>query len=786
LVGEILQKVADPPQELRELVVDGSEGNPFYVEELIKMLIEDGVIARGEDRWGVSLERLADVRVPSSLTAVLQARLDSLPAEERGLLQRASVVGRQFWDQVVGELAADAIAKDEVVPLLGSLRAREMVYRRERSAFVGAQEYTFKHSVLRDVAYETVLLKVRQRYHGQVAAWLESHAGQRLAEYYGVIAAHYELAGEAERALEYLLQAGDRSRSLGAYREAAADYERALVILRASGEVDRTARLLMKLGLTYHNAFQFEEARQAYEKGFAVWQQAGAKRTAHAQSAEMRPAPHALRVASSAVSTLDPAEATDITSIRVIVQLLCGLVALTPDGSVEPEVARTWEMLEGGRRYVFHLRDDVLWSDGVPVTAADFEYAWKRVLDPATGSPNAGYLYDIKAGEAFNRGVLAGADDVGVRAQDERTLTVELEEPTSYFLQLLTYSVASPVPRHVVQALGGEWTEPDHIVTNGAFRLAGWDRDSAIVLDRSPTYHGDFLGNVRRVVISIQAQHGRLDAYEEDGLDLVGVDRLTPVQTDQARQRHADEYVSMPVPGTDYIGFDVGRPPFDDPRVRRAFALATDRAKVADVIQRGLVFPATGGFVPPGVPGHSPGIGLPYDPEQARLLLAEAGFARGCGFPDVECLASQRSGIDAELEYLQSSWLENLGIRVRWTRLAWGALLDRLWQRKPHVWMMTWIADYVDPDNFLRVAEWRHGIRWRNQAYDELIEAARRVSDPQRRLNMYRQADRILVEEAPVVPLAYDRSHILVKPWVRTRSLGSLVRHYKDFTIEPH
>jgi oligopeptide transport system substrate-binding protein len=277
-----------------------------------------------------------------------------------------------------------------------------------------------------------------------------------------------------------------------------------------------------------------------------------------------------------------------------------------------------------------------------------------------------------------------------------------------------------------------------------------------------------------------------LKAYEQGALDLTTLGQLSPAEIDQARQRHPDEYVSMPVPTTSYIGFDAGSPPFDDLRVRRAFALATDRAKLADVVERGLVFPATGGLVPPGVPGHSPGIGLPYDPEQARLLLAEAGFAHGSGFPDVECLARQGRGGDAALDYLETVWLENLGIQVRWTRLAFGALLDRLQQRKPHLWLTGWMADYADPDNFLRVASWRHQAGWHNWEYDELIDAARRVSDPQRRIEMYRHADRILVEEAPIVPLGYGLRHILVKPWVTTRSLGSYTWFYKDFTIEPH
>jgi oligopeptide transport system substrate-binding protein len=471
----------------------------------------------------------------------------------------------------------------------------------------------------------------------------------------------------------------------------------------------------------------------------------------------------------------------------VVDHLFSGLVTWTPDLSVEPDVARTWEVLDGGRRYVFHLRDDVLWSDGVPVTAADFEYAWKRVLDPATDSPVAGLLYDIRAAQQYHQGKLASADHVGVRAQDEWTLVVELEGPTAYFLQLLTHSLAFPVPRHIVQLLGDDWLGPERIVTNGPFRLAKWDRDRTIVLERSPTYHGPFPGNVRRVVITAWDAPSQLKAYEQDALDLVDLlPLLPPAEADMVRRRHADEYISMPVPETWYVGFDAGRPPFDDRRVRRAFALATDRGQLADTVQRGLEFPATGGLVPPGMPGHSPRIGLPYDPQQARLLLAEAGFPGGRAFPDVEFLVPQSPGNLPTLEYLQSAWMEDLGVRVEWTRLEWGALLDRLYERPPHLWLVGWWADYADPDNFLRAASWIHQTGWRDQSYDELINSARRVLDPERRFEMYRQADKILVEEAPVLPLTYGRTRLLAKPWVSFPPLGLGVWHYKDFTIEPH
>ncbi|NIN66300.1 MAG: hypothetical protein GTO63_16740, partial [Anaerolineae bacterium] len=210
LVAEILKLAGEVPLELRELVVSGAEGNPFYVEELIKMLIEDGVILTGEGIWRVEPQRLAQVEVPSTLAGVLQARLDSLPPQERSVLQQASVVGRLFWDRLVAHIQAEGGegGNPQLVPVaLNALRQRELVYRREESAFAGAVEYLFKHEVLREVTYESVVKHLRRVYHGLVGEWLISQGGDRIAEYSGLIAEHLLLAGRKEQAGEYFTQA---------------------------------------------------------------------------------------------------------------------------------------------------------------------------------------------------------------------------------------------------------------------------------------------------------------------------------------------------------------------------------------------------------------------------------------------------------------------------------------------------------------------------------------------------------------------------------------------------
>jgi class 3 adenylate cyclase/tetratricopeptide (TPR) repeat protein len=278
LVAEVLQKVPQLPKDLRELVVESAEGNPYYVEELVKMLIEDGVIVRGEPHWQVQPDRLAKVRVPPTLTGILQARLDALPQPERSVLQRASVVGRLFWDSVVGELASDADEGMEVEPLLGALRERELVFQREQSAFADAREYTFKHNILRDVTYETVLRKLRRRYHAQVARWLEAHAGERLGEYLGVIAGHYELAGEAGKAAGYLRRSGEEAYKVSAFRDARDAFQRALKLLPPEQATERSAVLVL-LGQTWVHLGDFAAANDRREEGLALARAAGNRQT---------------------------------------------------------------------------------------------------------------------------------------------------------------------------------------------------------------------------------------------------------------------------------------------------------------------------------------------------------------------------------------------------------------------------------------------------------------------------------------------------------------------------
>jgi len=274
LVADLLQKVPDIPPDLGEIIQRSAEGNPFYVEEVCKMLIEDGVIVPGEDRWRVEMGRLQAVRVPPTLTGVLQARLDSLPAAERGLLQRAAVVGREFWDDAVAELSGEGEPAGELAANLAAAQSRELIFPRPRSSFAQTHEYIFKHALLRDVTYETVLLKARRRYHRQVAGWLEAHAGARLAEYTALIAYHYELAREAALAAGWFRRAGSEALRRSAHADSRAAFERALALWPTDDPAGRI-RVLLGMGSACEKMADYPPAEEHLAAALELARQIG-------------------------------------------------------------------------------------------------------------------------------------------------------------------------------------------------------------------------------------------------------------------------------------------------------------------------------------------------------------------------------------------------------------------------------------------------------------------------------------------------------------------------------
>ena len=766
-----------------------TEGNPFFLAETIKALFEAGLVHLEAGGWQGDLARVSQAELPLPLGVVeaIRSRLRQLDGEARQALDMAAVLGREFNFDLLS--AAGKQSETATLEALDTLLRRRFIG--EGSGPLG-RDYAFHHHKIQEVVYADIPLRRRQHLHALAGKALEAISTPNVDEVAGEIAHHFSQGwqieiGLAPKVIRYLLLAGDQARMAYAHQEAIDYYTQALAIQKELGEHEQAARTYMKLGLVYHTTFDFAQAHQAFEEGFALWQQPK-REEPHKLGA---PAPHALRIRWRSPYTLDPGLCGEYVSSMVINQLFRGLVSTGPDLDIVPEVAQGWQVLEGGRRYRFDLRPDARWSDGCPLTAHDFEFALKRVLDPATGAMPS-ELLAIKGARAFHRGESVDSNQVAVQALDNYTLEIELEEPVSHFLYILTHVKAYPVPQHVVEAHGADWTEVEWLVGNGPFCLEAWDRCEQMILVRNPFYFGYQGGNVEHVVLhfpqdsSTQDLSAPLEQYLRGELDILTLTDASTREGDRIRRQHAAEYMSAPWLFTIYLGFVTNRPPFDDVRLRQALALAVDREALANVDLRGMYNPGTGGFVPPGMPGHSPQIGLAYQPDRARELLKAAGYTAGSGFPMLEGLSVPP--IDPLLtQFLQTQWQENLGLQVAWDVADWHFFQDRLRCAPPHVYMLATFANWLDPSDILDYDIERRRSRWTNPAYEQLMRKAGYALDQEVRLGLLRQADRLLMQEAPVIPLLYGRQHLLVKPWVSGFKVSALNRCYwEDVIIEPH
>jgi oligopeptide transport system substrate-binding protein len=340
----------------------------------------------------------------------------------------------------------------------------------------------------------------------------------------------------------------------------------------------------------------------------------------------------------------------------------------------------------------------------------------------------------------------------------------------------------------MVEKHGPAWSEARHIVTNGPFLLDDWQPNRSLASSRNPGYRGRFGGNVGRIELSLPYDEDvDLELYEADRLDVTGVPSS---KFDEVRRRHAAEYRTGPSAALFFIRFDVTHPPFSDVHVRRAFALAIDRDTLANRVMTGRGLPATGGFVPPGIPGYSAGIGLAYDPERARRELAEAGYPSGLNFPQVDLLSVSLPAMVRVVEYMKEQWQANLGVDInrRISNSSWtDSEVNELFSRGQLAMVAGgWLADYPDADTFLRTFVATLTI-WRNATFAQLLESASRVGKQSERIKLYQAADHILIEEAPIIPLWYARDHMLVKPWISHYRLSPMRSwHWKDVVIEPH
>jgi oligopeptide transport system substrate-binding protein len=456
--------------------------------------------------------------------------------------------------------------------------------------------------------------------------------------------------------------------------------------------------------------------------------------------------------------TLDPALITGQPEGRVVSALFEGLLAFDATAKARPGVAASWEISPDKRVYAFHLRHDARWSNGDAVTAHDFLASWRRALAPETASDYASQLYFIKNGKPFNEGTLKDFRQVGIKAPDDFTLEVTLENPTPFFLDLCAFPTLFPVHLPTVTKYGDDWIKPGRMVCNGPYTLAEWRINDHIRLVKNTGYWD--AAHVALDVVDILPTSNAITAlnfYVTGRADLLIDKGLMPVSLITDLKRRPD-FHAAPFLGTYFLRFNCTRPPFNDARVRKAFALVIDKNLLVTKITRAGELPASG-FVPPGTGGYASPPGFARDPDHARKLLAEAGYPGGRNFPHVTYLYDDRDLNEKLAIELQSMFSRELGVNVGLSRQEWKVYLNSMSDLDFDLCRSSWVGDYADANTFLGMfvtGDGNNNTGWSNPAYDRLIADAAREVDPRKRFDIFRSAEKILVSnEAPICPLYY-------------------------------
>jgi len=470
--------------------------------------------------------------------------------------------------------------------------------------------------------------------------------------------------------------------------------------------------------------------------------------------------------------TLDPAISADMSSHTYVMQIFSGLVRLDHDLNVVPDIAESWDKSADGRAYTFHLRQGVKFHSGSEVNAADFKYSWERACDPSTGSGTAAtYLGDIVGAKEMLAGEVA--DISGVEVIDEYTLRVTIDASKAYFLDKLAYPTAFVVDSANVESGQYWWLEPDG---TGPFELKSWTPGQQLVLERSETYYGE-PARLRSIIFSLTATDP-MALYETGQIDVAPVylDYIDAV-TDETNPFHLELAVT-PELSLYYIGFNTAEPPFDDVDVRRAFCRAVDKEHIVEVILRDMVAVADG-ILPPGMPGYDEALeGLDYNVEEAKDLIAASEYGDVSELPPITLtIDGYGNAIPSYLGAIIQEWQRNLGVEISVRQVETDRLIYNLKQEKDETFTLGWIADYPDPHNFLDVlfyagSEVNIG-EYSSPALDALLDQAAVEQDQSTRLAMYRQAEQLVVDDAPCIPLWHNINYVLVKPYVKGYELSA-------------
>lgn len=489
---------------------------------------------------------------------------------------------------------------------------------------------------------------------------------------------------------------------------------------------------------------------------------------------------------------LDPAISTGVPESHIIDNLFEGLTGLDPI-TLEPipGVAESWTKSEDGRTYVFKIRADAKWSDGKSLTAEDFVWSWQRALRPETASEYSYQLYYIKNAEAFNTSKIKDQNKIGVHARGKNELVVELENPTPFFLQLTAFHTLYPVPRHTIEKFPGQkWTRPENMVSNGPFKLSEWKINQHIKLVPNENYWNHKLTKISAAYLyPIERQDTEERTFLSGKLHRTNEVPVLKIPLYEKRQKSNPTaykpYRADPYLGIYFYRFNVTKPPFNDPRVRRAFALTIDRSLIAQKITRAGEQPA-GTFTPPGTGGFTapPLLNLRVtkkDVAEAQELLAKAGYKGGKGFPKVDILFNTSDKHKKIAVAIQQMWKKNLGVDVGLYNKEWKVYLNAEKKLDYQIARAAWIGDYPDPNTFLDMFVTDGGNNktgWSNKTYDGLIQEASKILDQKLRYETLLKAEKILMDELPIVPIyVYTKPQLVAEQLKMIDNTGKLIEY---------
>ena len=475
------------------------------------------------------------------------------------------------------------------------------------------------------------------------------------------------------------------------------------------------------------------------------------------------------------IVSLDPAQSR-FGPADIVGAIFSGLVKLNTDLKLVPDIAESWTISDDGTIYTFTLRDDARFHDGTEVTAADFKYSWERALNPATHSPVAvTYLGDIVGADDVAEGRAEGLS--GVDVLDDNRLQVTIEAPYSYFLSKLVYPTSYVVNQENVET-GEDWTDRPN--GTGPFKMKVWNKDELLILERNEDWYGGTPALAHSVYLIFGGRPFQM--YENGEIDIVG---LSTFQIDRAQDPSSAIHAQLREGTsfcTSYLGFNVTQPPFDDPKVRQALALALELDKQVEVTRRSLVQRASG-ILPPGIPGHNEGLEtFDFDAEAARQLLEESSYGGAENLPTIRSYASVGA--------IHWAWREYLGLEVEAVGIIERAdRLKRMDDGEFGVFSSSWCADYADPQNFLDVLfrsdSEENSFAYSNESVDALLEEAAVEQDLARRIQLYQQAEQMILDDWVMVPLWHNREYSLVQSYVKGYEVTPIgVQQLQNLSIE--